>query len=419
MGTHTSKKPIPLRWAAVALTSGLLVTACSSGSQPEDSSSTEGTTESTTEGTTGNEAAEFKDSENAEAVVANYAEGVYQMYTQSVTSAKVLDTAINDFVADPTEESFEAAKQAWLDARDDYGPTEAFRFYGGPIDNEEDGPEGLINAWPLDEAYIDYVDGDNEAGIINDAETFPTINAELLTSLNEKDGETNISTGWHAIEFLLWGQDLDEDGPGARPVEDYTTNTNADRRGNYLTVASANLVENLEGLVAAWQPDADNYRAEFEGLETSAALTHIFTGIGELSRGELAGERMNVAYAERSQEDEHSCFSDNTTADIIGNAKGIQIVLNGEFPNAQDDTSLIDLVGETDAELAATLTEQVTTSVSNTEEIPAPFDQHLAEGVSDDDPGRASILTAIESLETQTDSIVEAADVLGVPINVS
>ena len=122
----------------------------------------------------------------------------------------------------PTE-NLDAAKEAWLTARDEYGPTEAFRFYGGPIDNEETGVEGLVNAWPLDEAYIDYVDGDPEAGIVNNPDEHPTIDADALVAANEQGGEANVSTGWHAIEFLLWGQDLSADGPGARPVEDYTT----------------------------------------------------------------------------------------------------------------------------------------------------------------------------------------------------
>ena len=48
-----------------------------------------------------------------------------------------------------------------------YSPTEVFRFYGGPID-DDNGPEGLLNAWPLDEVFIDYVLGNPDAGIIND-----------------------------------------------------------------------------------------------------------------------------------------------------------------------------------------------------------------------------------------------------------
>ncbi len=140
--------------------------------------------------------------------VGTYADGVYASYATSLESATTMDSAIDAFVADPTAATMTAAKDAWLAARDDYGHTEAFRFSGGPIDNDEDGTEGLINAWPMDEAYVDYVEGDAEAGIVNNPDEFPTIDAALLTEANEAGGETNISTGWHAIEFLLWGQDL-------------------------------------------------------------------------------------------------------------------------------------------------------------------------------------------------------------------
>ena len=180
-----------------------------------------------------------------EDAVETYAQGVHASYTASLASATALNEAIDAFVADPTEETMQSAKDAWLTARDDYGVTEAFRFYGGPIDNEEDGPEGLLNAWPMDEAYIDYVEGDLSAGIVNDPDTYPTIDAALLTELNEAGGETNISTGWHAIEFLLWGQDLDEEGPGARPASDYVDADNADRRATYLTEVSDLLLLHL------------------------------------------------------------------------------------------------------------------------------------------------------------------------------
>jgi putative iron-regulated protein len=351
--------------------------------------------------------------------IATYAEGVHASYQASLTSAQEMDVAIDTFVAAPTAETLQAAKDAWLAARDDYGPTEAFRFYGGPIDNETDGPEGLINAWPMDEAYVDYVEGDPEAGIINDVAGYPTIDAAVLTEANERDGETNISTGWHAIEFLLWGQDLSADGPGARPVEDYTTNPNADRRAAYLAAASDLLLEHLQGLVDAWAPDADNYRSEFLALDEVEAGRMIITGIGELSRGELAGERMNVAYSERSQEDEHSCFSDNTTSDIVANAVGIQNVLIASYPGGVTGTSLLDVFAAEDEDLAERLRAEVDASVAAARAIPAPFDQHLAEGVADSEPGRQAILTTMNDLSTQTDTIVEAAKAIGIEISVS
>ena len=350
--------------------------------------------------------------------VRNYAEGAYAMYSKSLASAQAMDAAIDRFVAAPSAVRLDAAKRAWLLARDDYGLTEIYRFYDGPIDNEADGPEGLINAWPLDEAYIDYVEGAPGAGIVNNPADYPVIDAALIVSLNEEGGEANVSTGWHAIEFLLWGQDMNDDGPGLRPLEDYTTNPNAGRRATYLAVASDTLIGHLQGIVNAWAPGGGNYRASFLAADPDEALRRIITGIGEMSRGELAGERMTVAYEARSQEDEHSCFADNTTADIIANARGVQIVYSGDYGSVAG-VGIKDVVAAEDADLAMQLEDQIRRSVSLAQAIPAPFDQHLREGVSDASAGRQAVLAAIRALETQTDAIVSAAQRIGVAINVS
>ena len=359
------------------------------------------------------------DDELKQEVVANYANGVHYLYSKSLASAVSMDGAIDRFLADPTPAHLEAAKRQWLIARDDYGPTEAFRFYDGPIDHPDTGPEGLINAWPLDESYIDYVEGNPNAGIINNPGEFPVIDADLLVSLNEEGGEENVSTGWHAIEFLLWGQDMNVNGPGARPVEDFTTNANADRRSTYLAVASDVLVGHLQDMVNAWAPgQSGNYRASFVSADADQSIQKIITGIGELSRGELAGERMTVAFEERSQEDEHSCFSDNTTADIVANAVGIQMVYLGEYGGVSGP-GIDALIAAGDEELADKLTAQIRNSVNAATNIPSPFDQHLLEGVSDQSYGRQTVMSTITLLEEQTDTIVDAAQKIGITISVS
>lgn len=349
------------------------------------------------------------------AAVETYAEVVSEAYEQTLAGATSMDAAIDAFIADPTEENLENAKEAWLDARDVYGTTEVFRFYGGPIDSEDGGVEGLVNAWPLDEAYIDYVEGDPDSGIVNDPEGYPTINATVLTEANESGGETNISTGWHAIEFLLWGQDLDLDGPGARPASDYSDAPNADRRAQYLAAASDLLLVHLSGLVDAWAEDADNYRSEFLALGTDEAIAMIITGMGELTLGELAGERMTVAYEERSQEDEHSCFSDNTTNDYLANIAGIEAVANGSFGSVSG-TGIIDAIAAEDQAAADALADSLDASRSAAESIQAPLDQYLVVGVPDSDPGRVAILTTIEALELQAEAITAGAAALGVNV---
>ena len=244
---------------------------------------------------------------NAGAAVQTYARIVRASYEDSLTRARDLDTALQAFTAGPSATTLGSARTAWLAAREPYLQTEVYRFYDGPIDNPTDGPEGLINAWPLDEAYIDYVEGDTSAGIIND--TSVTIDAATLESLNEQGGEENIATGYHAIEFLLWGQDRRNDGPGDRPHTDYLTDgsgtaSNQARRGQYLSAVSSLLLEDLEQLEDAWAPSTpSNYRASFESAEPKEALRRILTGLIVLSGfetgGELAADRASTRATRR------------------------------------------------------------------------------------------------------------------------
>lgn len=346
------------------------------------------------------------------AVVETYADGVYASYQASMESASSMADAIDAFLADPSNATLGAARQAWLVARDDYGPTEAFRFYGGPIDDPENGPEGRINAWPMDEAYVDYVEDSPDAGIINDVEGYPDITAQVIVEANENGGETNISTGWHAIEFLLWGQDLSADGPGARPVTDYVGAPHADRRATYLRLLTEQLMADLESVASEWNPDGGAYRATFLA-DPDAAVEAMMRGIGALSAGELAGERIAVAYETRDEEDEHSCFSDNTNADVVGNARGVRMVYLADFPGV-GGPSLSDLVAAEEPDLDEQLRTQLDTSVSLAEAFPVSFDQMVT--APDGDAGRRALLDALTAIEAQGETIARAADALGLTI---
>jgi putative iron-regulated protein len=350
----------------------------------------------------------------APAVAAHYAELVHANYQDTLAAARELQAAIAALVARPTEAGLAKAREAWLAARDWYGQTEAFRFYGGPID-AEDGPEGRLNAWPLDESYIDGVPEQPEAGLINDRKV--AITKAALAENNERGGEENISTGWHAIEFLLWGQDLDDDGPGARPFTDFVEGgkPNADRRRQYLEVVTELLVDDLTAVTDAWAPGRSNYRADFE-KGAMESVRRIIVGIGSLSRGELAGERLEVAMSTQDQEDEHSCFSDNTHRDVVANALGIANVWLGRY-RRRDGTvlegpSLRGLVSAADPAMADRTTRQIAASLDAANAIQAPFDREIVGG--DDAPGRLRIRKTVDSLVQQSKDLVESATAIGI-----
>lgn len=351
---------------------------------------------------------------DARAVAVGYGELVHASYGDVLASALDMQKAIAVLIATPSQAAMDAARKAWLDAREFYGQTEAYRFYAGPIDNDE-GPEGQLNAWPMDESYVDYVEGKPDAGFVNDPKF--KITKENLIKQNERGGEENITTGWHAIEFLLWGQDLSDTGPGNRSFEDYMDGKrpHADRRRQYLQVVTELLIDDLNGLVKAWTPGPKSYRNKFDagGMES---VRKIIVGLGSLSRGELAGERMEVPLNSQDQEDEHSCFSDNTHRDMVTNALGLQNVWLGRYKRR--DGSLLkvagvaDLVTARNAALATRTSEQIAKTVAATEAIQAPFDREIIGGA--DAPGRKRIQAAVDSATEQSKLLVQAANAIGI-----
>lgn len=337
----------------------------------------------------------------ARSVVAHYARIVHATYRDSLQEARALQRALQAFVAESSPESLEKAKAAWNAARVPYLQTEAFRFYAGPIDDAE-GPEPEMNGWPIDESHIDAVEGAPQAGIINDPGQHPVISRELIEHMNEKAGETAITSGYHAIEFLLWGQDFDPEGPGTRAYTDYTTAPHAERRGTYLLACGDLLIGHLDYLVEAWAPDRPgNFRERFGNLPPREAVRDLIYGLHVMSGKELAGERLLVAWDTQDQEDEHSCFSDTTHHDMRLDALGIENVYLGRYrplegepivgPGARALLRLL-LPGEVDA-----FDRKIRSARAALAEIPVPFDQAVIG--EDEDPGRRAILRAVVELE--------------------
>ena len=176
------------------------------------------------------------------------------------------------------------------------------------------------------------------------------------------------------------------------------------------------LVSDLNALEKEWAPGRKlNYRAHFEkgGLDS---LRMMFVALGSLSRGELAGERLEVALNSQDQEDEHSCFSDNTHRDVVNNALGIENVWLGRYRRADGSVlqgaSLKDLVAAENAALAEKTTRQIAASVAAANAIQAPFDREIVG--ARDAAGRQRIQQTIDSLTQQSKDLVLAANSIGI-----
>ena len=382
------------------------------------------------------------DEARARLVINHYADLALAAYSDALSEARELRGQIDALLAQPNEQTLAAARQAWRDARVPYMQTEVFRFGNAVVDEWE----GQVNAWPLDEGLIDYVADDYQAVMGNPGARaniiasqslkigeqhldLSELDADLLASLNELGGsEVNVATGYHAIEFLLWGQDLNgtDAGAGERPATDFATGDNAtgghnDRRRDYLTVVTDLLIRDLEAMVAEWQPGQDNYRAELVADSVENGLRKMLFGMGSLSLGELAGERMKVALAAHSPEDEHDCFSDNTHFSHFYNAKGIENVYLGDYQRVNGDTlsgpSLSDLVAASEPQLDEALKADLDASEAALQALVdsaasgVHFDQLIAPGNAE---GAAIVNGAIDALVEQTTRIEKAALVLDI-----
>lgn len=339
--------------------------------------------------------------------IADYAKLVYANYYDCLISAQNLKQAIDSFVANPNELTHQAAKQHWLFARKYYSQSEAFRFYGGPID-AENGIEGRINAWPLDEAYIDYVAGDDNAGIINNNHDYPNISSALLSSLNEQQSETNICTGFHAVEFLLWGQDHSLQQAGTRHYTDFSKAKNHSRRKQYLTQITQLLVDDLKQLVDAWA-EGSAFRSEFISPKNcDASFAKILNGLSTFCTVELVGERMTVALNNRDMEDEQSCFSDNTHNDIIQNFNGIIHVLNNNYTTISGSkilgVSINQVIKNVDPKLYQILNQALANATQKTNAIQTPFDAALVNNTNNSVANAITSLKLVGSYLQQTSS---------------
>lgn len=372
-------------------------------------------------------------------IIENYANIAEAGYADSLDAALKLKVAIEALLADPREETLNAARQAWRDARVPYMQTEVFRFGNKIVDDWE----GKVNAWPLDEGLIDYVagaygteSGENEfyaANVIANKTLkiggrrvdASKINAKLLVrSLHEAGGvEANVATGYHAIEFLLWGQDLNGTGKGAgnRPATDFDlkncTGGNCDRRAEYLRVVTNLLTDQLKWMRGQWSRVGT---ARAAVASKGGGLVSIFTGLGSLTYGELAGERMKLGLMIHDPEEEHDCFSDNTHASHYYDLVGIRNIYLGSYTrsdgNVVSGPSVSDLVKakspETDSAVRAALDAAMVkmTTLSDRAKAGEAYDQMIGENNAE---GNATVQSAIDALIAQAKTFETAIAVLG------
>lgn len=387
----------------------------------------------------------FADAPAVNDIIKTYGDVAEAMYSDSLAKAKELDKAIDAFLAAPDATTQKAAQDAWKAARIPYMQTEGFRFGNKIVDDWE----GNVNSWPLDEGLIDYVD---KASYGDTKEENPLYSADIIANKSVRLGpkvldaskidktviaqlngalevEANVGTGYHAIEFLLWGQNLHgtKGGTGERPATDFDlkncTHNNCDRRRDYLKAASSLLIDDLNDMVGNWKAGGAARQA-LDKQDANAQLSTILTGIGSLSYGELAGERMKLGVLLHDPEEAHDCFSNNTQNSHYYDQVGMVEIWNGKYSGASavSGASIAELARAKAPDAAKRVDEAMENATAKLNAIKVKADsgemgynQMLAAG---NDAGNKLILDGVDALVAQARAVEAVVAALNLKITI-
>jgi len=340
-------------------------------------------------------------------------------YDAATDEAVAFAGAVRDFLDSPDARTFQTARQSWIKAHGVYGRTEVFRFNDGPIDapatsERREGPELHINAWPVDESTIDSVVADRRSGLIHNRDF--EITADAIRAQDQVRGEFAITTGWHAIEFLLWGQDSSDTGPGARSHRDFLPgNPIRERRRRYLLVVTDMLVADIRSVAEQWHPDGSvNFRSQLDGTDAFEVMGRALHGATSFASIELYGERFSVGLDSRAEEDEHSCFSDTTVLDLRNGLQGLQDFLSGTYGDEQLGPGLLDVLEYQDPGLANRVRQAMASATTGLAAIELPFDQLIRSPMGS--PERMHAERTLSDIRALAQSLKASAETLGLRI---
>jgi len=350
---------------------------------------------------------------SAKAVQARYVELAFENYQQAQNAAEALDNAIQSLTSKPSEQRLSDARTAWRQARMAYLPTEIYRYFDSPIDNSH-GPESRINAWPVNEAVME--DTNQKTGARADliGALSQPLTQESIRARDQAADEADVTTGFHAIEFLLWGTDTNAAGPGSRKSQDFlsadakTGDAIKIRRSQYLRILSQLLRADLQSVAQAWNVNNQaSYGHAFIQYDQFEALGRMLRGMASLSAEELASERLTVALDSGTQEDETSCFSDQTHLEFADGVRGIRAVWLGVSARALlansasrvHPDSLAALITKLDPAAADAVNAALRDAEKAAARIDAPFDQTLLKAPDSPERLRAEALsTALQNV---------------------
>jgi putative iron-regulated protein len=336
-------------------------------------------------------------SEAKQLFVSNYSNIAEAASRSALSQGVALKEAVSAFVKDPKAETHLLAKVSWMRAR------LPFLQSGFSHVIAESGKVGSdisnrLNGWPIDLGHIDYTCLMAGGNIISSKEKYPTITSELLRSMNLKAGESDFTTGYHVIEFLLWGEDLDKESSGKRSFKDYDKNNSelAKRRADYLLTCCDLLIQDLEDLVSEWDTESkNNLRSSLESMPSDQAIIKIL-GMVSFLADDLAKSQIGSIISKSATFKEQSTFSDTTHFDFLHTVAGISNLAAGAYVGLDGKLQvlglgLIGLAEQIPNSRADKIRSLINNAMKSAQAFKGPFDQFNQEGKNLSPPENSTV----------------------------
>ncbi|MFM1897568.1 MAG: hypothetical protein RLZZ385_2642 [Pseudomonadota bacterium] len=290
----------------------------------------------------------------ADAVISDlttaYIDQAIVAYRVAVASAENLQEAVDRLLDAPGEQTLVAARQAWLQAHDDYAATSLHQYFlqalvsgnnsGLGIDLSLERLHYQLDHWPILAGYIDYLDGYPDSGLVSDI-TVP-LSRESISLQHGAFDLAEALLGFHPVEFLLWGE-VRPGASGQRPYTDYMEDTEltaeqaaeglqltqmtSNRRRQLLDLVTVSLLQDVQAMQQLWTRNRNTLRDMAEGLTGPRQLALLLDAMTAVVTEELMVKSLSPLLNGDHESSLHSPYSQSSAAAVLAQLGGLEQAL--------------------------------------------------------------------------------------------
>lgn len=252
--------------------------------------------------------------------------GVWQAGQAQLADARAAVAALNSAVATlldkPDEDHLEATKLAWLDAHREFAAALPYIYLGfAPAELRRQGRTLLLalDSWPAQPGYLDTVPGYSDSGIVNDTAielTLPNLRKQHRLTAHEE-----ASTGFHALEVMLWGPTSERTAEQFVAVDagEKPEAQAANRRRELTRLIGVGMAEDLGNLAGRWPFAANDLSRPFLALSPAERLQQI-----RAAHSRLLDEELLRRVPESSESDVESSRAADSKQALLAALRSLQ-----------------------------------------------------------------------------------------------